>query len=239
MALPQSMAVNRVMLSGYANMPPTMDGIISDEEWKAAGKATYGPFTTSSGETITGTVYAMNDKENLYIAVSIYGDDEFGSMDGFEVFFDNDNGGEKSFEEGDDFVAVVGLNLFFDGYYYTADKAINPDTIDEGTNDGQGAGSRQGSINQFELSHPLNSSDSIHDFSLSSGQTVGFLIRVCVDGKWYDLSAWGLGKLDEPLSFASYVVASPGQEIPYKPFLALLLMVIISLVILIARKGRL
>jgi hypothetical protein len=38
----------------------------------------------------------MNDKENLYIAVSICGDNEFGPMDGFEVFFDNDNGGEKN-----------------------------------------------------------------------------------------------------------------------------------------------
>jgi hypothetical protein len=224
------------MLSGYANMPPTIDGIINYEEWKAAGKATYGPFITSSGETITGSVYVMNDKENLYIAVSICGDNEFGPMDGFEVFFDNDNGGEKNFEDGDDFVAVVGLNLFFDGYYYTAGKAINPDTIDEGTNDGQGAGSRQGSINQFELSHPLNSSDSLHDFSLSLGQTVGFLIRVCVDGKWYDLSAWGLGKLNEPLSFASYIVASPGQEISYEPFLALLLIIIVFLVILIPYK---
>jgi hypothetical protein len=82
----------------------------------------------------------------------------------------------------------------------------------------------------------LNSSDSLHDFSLSLGQTVGFLIRVCVDGKWYDLSAWGLGKLNEPLSFASYIVASPGQEISYEPFLALLLIIIVFLVILIPYK---
>ncbi|MEM3521726.1 MAG: hypothetical protein QW589_00310 [Candidatus Bathyarchaeia archaeon] len=234
MTLPQSLAINRLLLSGYTSIPPIIDGIIEAEEWKAAGKAKFGSFTTSNGETITGIVYAMNDKENLYMAVSIEGDNEFDSMDGFEVFFDNDNGCEKSFEEGDDFVAIVGMNLFFDGYYYTIGKAINPDTIDEGINDGKGAGSRKSSLNQFELSHPLNSFDTMHDFSVSAGQTIGFLVRISIDGKWYNLSAWSLGKLDNPLSFASYLVASPSQGI-YNIFLTFLLITIIFLILILTR----
>ncbi|MEM3060942.1 MAG: hypothetical protein QW265_00870 [Candidatus Bathyarchaeia archaeon] len=229
--MPQIIVVDGLSLSGYTTTPPIIDGIIGAEEWKTAGRATFGPLKTSSGETITGIVYIMNDEENLYMAVSIYGDNEFGSMDGFEAFFDNDYGSKKNFENGDDFVATTGANLFYDGYYYAIGKAINPDTIDEGTNDGKAAGSRQGSINQFELKHPLNSSDSMHDFSLSLGQKVGFLIRVSVDGKWYDLSAWGLGKLDDPPSFASYTTASSNQKIPYELFLALILVPIIAFII--------
>lgn len=234
--LPQSIAINRLLLSGYTSNSPIIDGIIEAEEWKAAGKAKFGPFIASSGEVIKGIVYAMNDEENLYIAVLIEGDNEFDSMDGFEVFFDNDNGCEESFEEGDDFIAIVGANLFFDGYYYAIGKAINPDTIDEGTNDGRGAGSRKDSLNQFELSHPLNSYDAKHDFSISAGQTIGFIVRISIDGKWYDLSAWGLGKLKDPLSFAGYIVAYPTQGIILKIFLVLLLVTIVSLVVLIINK---
>jgi len=210
----QNVIKNEVELSGYTSIQPTIDGIIENKEWENASKVTFGPIITLNGKTINGIVYMMNDDKNLYIAVLINGDNDFDSTDGFEVFFNN-NGNERSFEDGDDFIAIRGKNLFFDGYYYKITNAINPDTIDEGTNDGKGAGSHEGLMNQFEISHPLNSSDSLHDFSLSLKQKVGFLIRIYIDGKHYDLSAWGLGEFSNSPRFANYIVASSSSRVPH------------------------
>jgi len=209
-AYPHAEAHSGVSLSAYTATPPTIDGNIGANEWAAAGKVNFGPFT-ADGQTITGTLYMMNDGTNLYIAVSIGGDDDLGGaggVDGFRIMFDNDHGGEASHEVGDDSVAVFYqfASVFEDVVW---GKSLFYDAAFGGTTDGQGAGSRQGALNNFELSHPLDSTDDAHDFSLSIGQTVGFLLTVAVDGWAYFLSAYGLGNWLVPSTYADYVVASP------------------------------
>jgi len=127
----------------------------------------------------------MNDATNLYIGVIINGDDEIGINDAFMVTFDNDNCNEPNLEVGDDYLWTNGASQFFD-YFWNGGVHL-PDTSAAGTPDGSGAASRVGSANHFELSHPLDSADDPHDFSLSIGQLVGFTILVSVDGFGWQL----------------------------------------------------
>ncbi|MEM2965279.1 MAG: hypothetical protein QXE22_07525, partial [Candidatus Bathyarchaeia archaeon] len=80
-------------LSAYTPTPPNIDGIIQPDEWAAAATATFGPILIDS-QTITGTLYMMNDALNLYAAVIVNGDDDLGIEDQAILDFDNDNGGE-------------------------------------------------------------------------------------------------------------------------------------------------
>ena len=199
-------AHNGVSLSGFTTTPPTLDGNIQAAEWAAAATKTFGPLTIGS-QTITGTLYMMNDGVNLYIAVKIDGDDDFGSTDGFEVQFDNDHGGGASLAVGDDCLRAFGASGFSDLYWY------GQGTTWDSLSDGQAAGGRQGSSNHFELSHPLDSADDAHDFSLSAGQTVGFTMHPEVDDAWGNLEMWGLGWYS-PDAYADYVVAAPPPPLP-------------------------
>jgi len=247
-AYPHAEAHSGVSLSGYGTA--TTDGVIGAGEWAGAGKVNFGPFT-ADGQTITGTLYIMNDGTNLYIAVSIGGDDDLGGaggLDGFRIMFDNDHGGEASHEAGDDSVTVdyVFTSVFEDDFWNGILLCI--DVPFGGTTDGQGAGSRQGALNHFELSHPLDSADDAHDFSLSTGQTVGFLLTVAVDGWAYFLSAYGLGSWLVPSTYANYVVGSAppvgGILVPMNklevlaPYLALLGLVGAVTVAVVVQRRR-
>ena len=226
-------------------MPPTIDGKIQASEWGAAATATFGPFNFGDGQTITGTLYMMNDGVNLYIAVSIEGDDDFSSEDGFEVYFDNDHGAEESMEEGDDILSAQGASVFVDAYYHYYDETHGGSYWDVGTIDGQAAGSRQGTSNQFELSHPLNSADDAHDFSLSAGQTVGFSLWTGVDNSYWCSLSGICPPYYSPSTYANYVVASESVSPPATFGLELIVyglivvLVILSVVLFMRRRKRL
>lgn len=70
---------------------------IGEEEWSAAAKVDFNIVNASAPDGMyNGTIYVMNDYDNLYLAVKIT-DDDFGN-DGntFDVLFflfDNDNSG--------------------------------------------------------------------------------------------------------------------------------------------------
>jgi len=202
-ALPYAEAHSGVSLSGYGTA--TIDGIIGAGEWAAAGTKTFGPFGPT-GTEFSGTLYMMNDGTDLYMAVSISGDPDYGApadFDSFVSLFDNDHDGVQ--EPGDDMLGAGNLlaGPFADWYYLMPTWA---DDLPAGTPDGQGAGSQFApNLNHFELSHPLDSADDAHDFSLSVGQTVGFALEVMVDGGSYP----GLGEEGYPSTYADYVVASP------------------------------
>ena len=61
------------------------------------------------------------------------------------------------------------------------------DTDDGGAVNGSGAHTHDGAFHVFELAHPLRSSDTAHDFSLSAGQDVGMRvsIRIIASGAVY------------------------------------------------------
>lgn len=148
----------------------------------------------------------MNDATNLYIGITIIGDVDFGPNDGMRIFFDNDNVGETYLEDGDDLLSARGASAFADDYYDFGLGISQSDMFDGGSIDGQAAGSRVGSTNHFELSHPLNTLDNTHDFSLLQGQIVGFLFQPAVDGTLYSAN---IGTITDPSSWDhDYQIAS-------------------------------
>jgi len=169
-------------LSAWASSPPTIDGVLSASEWDSAATIEF-TITYLVGEpTKGGTLYVMNDLDNLYLAVKIE-DDDLNLGDVLDFHFDNDNDGNR--EDGDD---VLGFDVnygFYDSFWRT-DFGLHGhlmDWVDGGTSDGMAAASGDGFYNVFEFSHPLQSADINHDFTLNAGDSVGFLIGYDDDGR--------------------------------------------------------
>ncbi|MEM2738719.1 MAG: hypothetical protein QXK93_07035, partial [Candidatus Bathyarchaeia archaeon] len=70
------MAHSDVLLSAWTWNQPTIDGVINAAEWSAAAKINFS--LTASSLVYNGTIYVMNDYENLYLAAKIT-DDDFGT----------------------------------------------------------------------------------------------------------------------------------------------------------------
>jgi len=183
---------------GWAPTPPTIDGDIGTSEWQTAGSSSF--TITIGGNPYAGTLYVMNDANNLYLAVKV-ADTTFSTdptPDGISFYFDNNNDG--TFGPGDDGVAYITGAMGFLDRFLQAIPTMQKDVDFGGTTDGSAAAAGHGGYNHFELSHPLNSADDAHDFSLSSLNTVGFTM-LYLDGPvgqgyWpalatADASGWG------------------------------------------------
>ena len=156
-------------LTAWASVAPTIDGVVGASEWAGASNEKF-----SIGWTYVGELWVMNDATNLYLAVKIT-DTSFAAADLLAFLFDNNNNGV--FEEaGDDALGLwASLAAFTDGFVNRPGD-VSPDTDHGGTSDGQGRSSASGGFNYFEISHPLDSADDVHDFSLAAGNTVGFYL---------------------------------------------------------------
>jgi len=178
-----------IFFSGWGR--PTIDGIFSTEEW---GNAACMSFDVNlPGGTTTALAYIMNDALSLYAAVLIPGQ----AMDwGSVIFeFDNDNCGDPIRDEGDDIFQINTSPL--DPYHpvefqdlfrtYAIENGCCENCLcgrlDNGYGgwlDGQGQALNDGTYSVYEFSHPLDSLDDAHDFSLKPGDTVGFTIFVSI-----------------------------------------------------------
>ncbi len=192
-----------VSLTGWGTA--TIDRIMSPGEWDGAAQSTFEAKLPvyGIGGTTPVTIFVMNDTTNLYLAAKI--ENKQMSVDTTVMFaFDNDHDSNSEPEVGDDYVAVsrrlsgYPYVRFDDGYLFPRDaKSFNTgiaylsDTAPMGrppwgTSEGAGdvglvgnANPRYGTSFTFvEMSHPLNTTDDLHDFSLHFGQTVGFSVRV-------------------------------------------------------------
>jgi len=177
---------NENIFSALASTIPSIDGKIFSGEWEDAD---FKVFYMGPSKNYRATFYIKNDFENLYVAFEIegvtYGPDT-GVFDAFSLVFDNDNDGELH-EEGDDvlnfWIYFEPDFLFFDGFYSaaTGDPAGH-DHLSGGSNDGEGYWTHTNPTPNatgnyiFELSHPLDSNDDSHDFSLKPGDSIGFYI---------------------------------------------------------------
>jgi len=186
-------------LSAWTSNPPTVDGVLSLGEWDNAATVEFVIKYLVGEPTTNGTLYVMNNADNLYLAVKIE-DDNLNIGDVLDFHFDNDNDGIR--EDGDD---VLGFDVnygFYDSFWRT-DFGLHghmEDSVDGGTSDGASAASGDGFHNFFEFSHPLQSGDINHDFALNSGDAVGFLIGYDYDGRigWH----WPSNLWSEYLDFA-------------------------------------
>jgi hypothetical protein len=152
---------------------PQINGVMSPGEWDTAGHIDF-TVNTPYGGTTDGTVFAMNDGDNLYLALRF---DYVADGNSASFRFDNDNSG-GAVAVGDDVILfnpnpAIG---FSDNYMTTT--GIPLDTAGGGTNDGAAAFSNDGTLTVYEFSHPLDSADNSHDFSLQPGDTVGFNLDI-------------------------------------------------------------
>jgi hypothetical protein len=142
---------------------------------------------------VPATLYVMNDATTLYAAVTAPGSySAFGS----NLEFDNDDDGVWP-EEGDDALvssvrAGARTAWFYDdvrtecppGAATPGDLCGLEDTdahlASRGTKDGAAAGFTSEALRSsfIEISHPLDSADDAHDFSVRAGDTLGFFLFV-------------------------------------------------------------
>jgi len=168
-------------------------------------------FTLSGG--YSGDIYVMNDDTNLYLAVRIT-DDDFGTTisdyDAVSFSFDNDHDGAGP-EAGDDTLICISNNFGIFDQFHNLTSGTTWDSLYGGTADGAVAATGNGSINNFEFVHPLNSTDLAHDFSLKPGSIVGFTIGYIDNVTW--VGSWPINPLF-PQSYSKFhdiIIASPNS----------------------------
>lgn len=159
-----------------------VDGVAAPGEWDGAAKWDFAANLPPSG-TAPATLYAMNNGANVYLAVKVARPD-LGSSSSLHFWFDNDHDA-SSYEEGDDALSVSTFAGFRDGFVtklppcqptYTCIGVSDAQLA--GTNDGVGAVRNDGTHSFYELSHPLDTADDAHDFSLRFGKRIGFQMFV-------------------------------------------------------------
>jgi hypothetical protein len=198
-------AYSGILLSAWTSHQPTIDGTIdSSVEWGMADKE---PFTI--GSSYNGTLYVMNDATNLYLAVKI-ADDDYGTnfsttVDIATFHFDNDHDVAGP-EIGDDCLACISTTTYFDQFFKSPSFAW--DDLNSGTDDGVAASSGNGIYNYFEVSHPLNSSDDLHDFSLAIGDTIGFMMSYVDNATYVGYWPTGAGPYEPPTNWHEIKIAS-------------------------------
>lgn len=175
-----------VASSGARSAPPllsasgtaTIDGVMGPGEWANAAKVDFAvkrsPGWSAAG---SGSMLVMNDAVNIYVAFVIPGSTPPASSVG--VNFDGDADGTLT--EGDDVILLNPSIGFYDEFFSKkppcpADASFGClgifDTDGGGTNDGAGQMRNNGSYSFYEMSHPLNSADDGHDFSLAAGDLI-------------------------------------------------------------------
>jgi hypothetical protein len=166
----------------YGSGTAAVDGMLTPGEWQNARALSFQAARAPSdgGGTMPVTMREMNDGANVFISLEI-GRGTYGGATQATFFFDNDHNG--SIAEGDEYLSVnVGTYsplALFDGFRTGCTPGAPPfcpsrDSDFGGTSDGLAAAVANGTTTVLEISHPLDSADNAHDWSLSSGQVVGF-----------------------------------------------------------------
>jgi len=90
--------------------------------------------------------------------------------------FDDNNSGSL-FEVGENKVIGYSYDPWIrDSYFYNTSGSSDDDINDAGVANGTASSARHGDKNHFEISFPLCSGDTSHDFCLQPGDIVGFRI---------------------------------------------------------------
>ena len=152
-------------LRGFGS--PVIDGQLAQHEWDAAGRYEFqaNRSPAEGGGTVPATLYVMNDATNLYLALRVAVTDI--GYSSFDMEFPAP--GANPFAPGSDILRTQ--SFFFEDYHYHEGPPNSwtwlADVEDGGTHDGTAAVGQQDGSYVFEVSHPLNSADDLHDFSLT------------------------------------------------------------------------
>ena len=207
----------KVLCSGYATSPPTIDGYIQPGEWDEAADLDIALY--QGGILYPVHLKVMNDDGYLYVALDDQNAD-FEDWSDFYIFFDDDNNGQwppdPSTTEGDfDIEAGFGLRALFWGIYGSYPDNINE--LDSVEANGVSAGYSYVSGNlQYEVAINLETSN----LTARPGNTIGFWVAHWapwpIDSTYYYTTydaAWPLGSVwVDPKTYAKLALAS--QEKP-------------------------
>ena len=192
-------------LFAFASTPPEIDGVIQDSEWASAAKLDI--VMSNSGYDIPATIKVMNDANNLYMALEVE-DDASIDVGILQIRFDDNHDGLLDPEE-DVFHYDPKSPTNFDSFLAAVEEfpdEIEYDSIVGGVLDGVVAASKGTSINSYEFSHPLCSSDITHDFCLTSGSSVGFSLLYFIQ---VESAAWppSVTEGSDASSFADIIIS--------------------------------
>ena len=171
----------------YGAGTSVVDGTLSPGEWDGARALDFGANVPShdGGGTVAATIRAMNDGSTLYVSLEV-ARPTFGGNTSLAMYFDNDHDGVR--ELGDDaFLADVGMfspARFVDWHWTSCVPGgqglhcPDLDTSRGGATDGSSAAGTASGRTIIEASHPLDSPDDGHDFSLGAGSLAGYAALV-------------------------------------------------------------
>jgi hypothetical protein len=205
---------NGTVLRGFGTA--TIDGVPAAGEWDPAGHVDFTVNRSSSegGGTVPATLFVMNDATNLYVGIRVQ--NATVGLSTAEVLFDNDHNNSTT-AEGEDDIYVDANGNFLDGFVHQTSPGIwqvVEDVDYGGTNDGDERDGNGAGYSFYEFSHPLDSADNAHDFSLTRPTRFGFRLhfRHCPAlGSCASTSSYPSGQLAEIVILSGSRVAPETQ----------------------------
>jgi len=174
-------ASDGLTLRGYGT--PVVDGVIAPGEWDTAGRYDFqaNRSPAEGGGTVPATLFVMNDATNLYLALRVSVMDLGNST--FDSLFSTSG---STFGPGNDILRAVPW-AFEDSHWHQTGPATWDWVLDTdfgGTQDGTSNASAIGGVGVFEIMHPLDSADDLHDFSLTIPSHIEYvaLFQHCIAG---------------------------------------------------------
>jgi hypothetical protein len=203
---------------------PNINGVIDTEEWADA------PSTPVNFGGMPGTVKFKHDAQFLYAALNV-SDSGIGTKSA-AFFFDDNHDGLK--DPGEDAITMSVGGAVGDFYYSSAGSggASHYSDVGSGGTNPPGGGTEDlsagstdaGGVANFEFRHPLCSADTVHDFCLTTGDTVGVLLQYQSGGpfwdypeaspfdpsNWADLEISATGAMSATISITGPETSNPG-----------------------------
>jgi len=160
-------------LRGYGT--PVVDGVLAPGEWDTAGQFDFQASRSpvEGGGTVPATLFVMNDSTNLYLALRVSVIDLGNST--FDGLFSPPGG--SPFAPGSDILRAVPWT-FEDSFWQQTGPNSWDWSVDDafgGTNDGMSQAAVHNGVAVFEVEHPLNDGDDLHDFSLAIPSHVDYI----------------------------------------------------------------
>jgi hypothetical protein len=195
----------RLSLRGFGTA--TIDGVLAPNEWDGAGRHDFpaNRAPNQGGGTVPATLFVMNDSTNLYLALRVAVANLGNSA--FDGLFSQS--GSSPFT-GADILRAVPWGFYDMHLHQTSPSTWEwlADTADGGTQDGTSAARVDGGVAVYEVTHPINSADDPHDFSLAIPSHISFtaVFQHCVAGS--------CGTTIIPGSTGGRIVVVSGTHVP-------------------------
>lgn len=173
-ALAPSAAAENITLTFRGFGAPVVDGDLAPGEWDGAGRYDFQAQRApeEGGGTVPASFYVMNDPTNLYLALRV-AVTNFG-YSAFDAVFHAP--GPSAFAAGSDILRVHPTSWADMHYHQTSpfEWTWLSDVADGGTQDGTVATQTHSGFIVYEVAHPLDTADDLHDFSLRIPKHVTF-----------------------------------------------------------------